>query len=89
MALKKAKPGKRSVKREVLITVKVSALGHDNPFEVTLRAGSSVGDLVESHLPPSWNRENIDVAVNEQAREATYLLNDGDLVTFVPKVTGG
>jgi molybdopterin converting factor small subunit len=89
MALRKAKVRRSSPRRREMITVNITAMGFDKPFQATVEKGSTVDDLTRGHLPPSWAIDNVDIVVNNSPKPPSYLLNDGDGVTFVPKVTGG
>jgi len=65
--------------------IKVARLG-TAVQEVALSAGQTVGDAL---LAADLNVDNEEIRVNQRTASESDSLNEGDLVTLVPKVKGG
>ena len=89
MAIKKVKKAKRPVRKPAKreITVSMTVFGNQK-VSVKLSAGDSIGDLL-AEMPTGWQVSTMTAMVNEAEVDNEHLLNDGDVVSFIPKVTGG
>ena len=67
------------------ILIKVARLG-TQVQELALNTGATVASALES---ADLTIESEDVRVNNNAASESTVLNDGDIVTLVPKVKGG
>ena len=57
--------------------------------EVSVRAGTTIGELVASKLGVSVDIERFLVRVNRDITPASYVLDEGDRVTLTPKKIEG
>ena len=86
MPKKKAK--KKIARKSNKFTIKMVALG-EGVIDVKVRPGTNLSAFLKGNLPSKWKLGGVETRVNNEFREDTYILNEGDQVSFVPKVNGG
>lgn len=61
--------------------------------EIRLKDGFTVSNFINylkgMYPETSENLDNIMVAVNEEYKDKSYVLKDGDIVALIPPVSGG
>jgi len=69
-------------------TVTFSVIGGDT-YELELNNGPTLGELLKEALPKKFDRGSAEVRVNNARQADDYRVQDGDIISVVPRVAGG
>lgn len=78
----------KAPRAKVMISVNMTVFGSQK-VGLQLEAGSTMADVLGNEIPHGWQVSTMTMMVNDKEVANTHILNEGDLIAFVPKVTGG